>query len=122
MSIQTDSSAKARLDPPLVGFEDQLAEFCRHDQYRQLAESFAQFVKTHAGTAYLAYEPIPARIGQHLIDKTHAPSAFVTLTLRRPTWANELKNALSDPAQFESYVQSLEAAVVDIAKQTKKLN
>ncbi len=119
MSTQTEAK---RSDPPLVAFEDQLSAFCDQDKYREMAESFSSFVKAHNGTTYLAFEPIPARISDHLVKKTHSPSAFMTFTLRKPTWVNELSKSLSDPAAFQSCVQSIETDVLEIAKQTKKLS
>jgi hypothetical protein len=122
MNTQTDSKGQAHGEPPLVAFEDQLGALCREDKYREMAESFASFVKAHAGITYLAFEPIPAKISDHLIKKTQSPSAFITLTLRKPTWVNELSKSLSDPSAFEANVKSLETEVLEIAKQTKKLS
>lgn len=109
-------------EPPLVAFEDQLAALCRQDKYRDMAESFASFVKTHAGTDYLAFEPIPECIRAHLVEKTQAPSAVVTLTLRNPNWVTELHSKLHDPAAFATFVTALETDVTEIAKMTKKLH
>lgn len=121
MTVRTDSAA-ATGTPPLIGFEAALAELCRADKYRDMASSYAQFVAAHPGTSYLAFEPIPARIYDHLVEKTHAPSAVTTLTLRKPTWVNGLRRALADPAAFETYVIGLEAEVRELAKQMHKLN
>ncbi len=118
MTGQTDSVG----DPPLIAFEHQLAELCRQDKYRDMAEGFSTFVKAHNGTSYLAFEPIPEKIRDHLVEKTHSPSAVMTLTLRKPTWVTELRNALADPSAFQNFVMSLEAAATEIAKQTKKLS
>jgi len=105
---------------PLIDFEAQIAQLCNADKYREIAESFTNFVKDHNGISYLAFEPLPARIGEHLVKKTQAPSAFMTLTLRKPTWATELGQKLKDPAAFESFVKSLESDVAEIAKSTTK--
>jgi hypothetical protein len=107
-------------EPPLVAFEDQLAALCRQDKYRDIAESFAAFVKAHAGTDYLAFEPIPEFIRARLVEKTQAPSAVTTLTLRKPNWVTELHSKLHDPAAFATFVTALEASVTEIAKTTKK--
>lgn len=122
MSTQTEAKGQTRSDPPLIAFEDKLSELCREDKYSEMAESFSTFVKTHTGITYLAFEPIPAKVSDHLIKKTQAPSAFMTMTLRHPTWANELGKSLTDPAAFQNLVKSLESEVVEIAKQTKKLS
>jgi hypothetical protein len=122
MNTQTGPKGNTRSDPPLVAFEDQLSTLCHEDKYREMAESFSNFVKAHSGITYLAFEPIPAKISDHLIKKTKSPSAFMTLTLRKPTWVNELSKSLSDPSAFEANVKSLESEVLEIAKQTKKLN
>jgi len=117
------SEAAAGKGPsPLIAFEAQIAELCDADKYREIAENFTTFVKDHNGITYLAFEPLPARIGDHLVKKTHAPSAFMTLTLRKPTWATELSQKLADPTAFESFVKSLEADVVEIAKNTTKIH
>jgi len=117
MSAQT-----AKGPSPLIAFEAQIAELCNQDKYREMAESFTSFVKEHNGINYLAFEPLPAKIGDHLVKKTHAPSAFMTLTLRHPTWTTELSQKLQDPAAFETFVKSLEADVIEIAGQTKKIH
>ncbi len=122
MTTQTDSKGQTRSEPPLVAFEDKLSELCREDKYCEMAESFSSFVKAHAGITYLAFEPIPAKVSDHLIKKTQSPSAFMTLTLRKPTWVNELSQSLRDPSAFETCVKSLESEVMEIAKQTKKLS
>jgi hypothetical protein len=122
MNVQPESTAKRSQLPPLVVFEDQLAELCREDKYKEMADGYASFVKTHPGTSYLAFEPIPAKISDHLIAKTQSPSAFVTLTLRKPTWVNEIRKALDAPSAFQAYVASLEAEVQELARQAKKLN
>ena len=122
MNTQTEAQGQTRSDPPLIAFEDKLSELCREDKYSEMAESFSNFVKTHTGVTYLAFEPIPAKVSDHLIKKTQSPSAFVTMTLRRPTWTNELAKSLSNPTAFQDLVKSLESEVVEIAKQTKKLN
>ncbi len=120
--MNTQANAKTQGEPPLVAFEDQLTEFCHADKYREMAESFASFVAAHKGITYLAFEPIPAKISDHLIKKTQSPSAFITLTLRKPTWVNDLSQSLGDPLAFEANVKALETEVLEIAKQTKKLN
>jgi hypothetical protein len=119
MNAQTESE---RRDPPLVAFEDQLSELCRHDKYREMAESFSSFVKSHAGITYLAFEPIPAKLSDRLVEKTQSLSAFMTFTLRKPTWVNELSKALNDPSSFEASVKAMESEVLEIAKQAKKLS
>jgi hypothetical protein len=122
MNVATDSTWKTSQQPPLTAFEGQLTNLCAQDKYREMAESYLSFVKSHAGTSYLAFEPIPAKVSDHLIKKTQSPSAFITMTLRRPTWETELSKALADPAAFQTFVKSLEADVLAIAKQAKKLS
>jgi hypothetical protein len=109
-------------EPPLVAFEDRLAALCQQDKYRDIAESFAAFVKAHAGTDYLAFEPIPEFIRARLVEKTQSPSAVTTLTLRQPNWVSVLHSKLHDPAAFANFVTALEADVTEIAKTTKKLH
>lgn len=120
MTAQTGTAGGG--EPPLVAFENQLAALCRADKYRDMAESFSSFVKTHAGTSYLAFEPIPERVRDHLVEKTQSPSAVMTLTLRKPTWVTQLRNKLADPAAFADFIATLEADAAEIAKQTKKLS
>jgi hypothetical protein len=117
MNVQSEQTGTQK---PLVAFEDEITNLCRDDKYGKIAESFATFVASHPGISYLAFEPIPAKISDHLIKKTHAPAAFMTMTIRKPTWTDELRKALKDPKTLETYVTSLEADVQTIAKQTKK--
>ncbi len=119
MSTQSDYLTKER---PLIALEEQISSFCHQDKYTEMAEAFSGFVKAHPGIGYLAFEPIPSEIGDHLVEKTKAPSAFMTFTIRRPTWRDELQRALSEPASFSAFVTSLETEVLDIAKQGKKLS
>jgi hypothetical protein len=117
MNVQTGQAAAKTA---LVAFEDEVSVLCRDDKYAKIAESFAAFVTSHPGISYLAFEPIPAKISDHLIQKTHAPAAFMTMTIRRPTWTDELRRALGSPAALQTYVTSLEADVETIAKQSGK--
>jgi hypothetical protein len=119
MSTQSDYLTKER---PLVLVEEQIASFCHQDKYAEMADAFSSFVKTHPGIGYLAFEPIPSQIGDHLVEKTKAPSAFMTFTIRRPTWRDELQRALSEPASFQAFVTSLEGEILEIAKQSTKLS
>jgi len=122
MNAQTEPKGQPRGNPPLAAFDAEISELCREEKYRELAESFSSFVKTHTGTDYLAFEPIPAKVSDYIIKKTQAPSAFITMTLRKPTWVTQLSKSLSDPSAFQAFVQSLEAEVLEIAKQAKKLS
>jgi hypothetical protein len=118
----TATTATSQGATPLVLFEEELAGFCKADKYREMAESFTTFVKSHPGVDYLAAEEVPAKLGDHLVKKYGSSSAFVTFTLRRPTWTTELRKALHDPSGFVSLVQSIETEVQDLTKQTKKLS
>jgi hypothetical protein len=107
---------------PLLPLLAKFDEFTAADQYRGLAESYAAFIAEHGTTRYLASEPVPFKIGDHL-SKKYGSSAFTTYTLRHSTWASDLVNALDKGADaFVALIGKIEAEVGEIAKKTPKLS
>lgn len=91
------------------------------DKYREVADTYAAFVKEHPTTAFLASEPVPFKINVHLSNK-YGSSATSTFTLRNTTWADDVKKALkSGPDAFTALVAKYDAATAEIAKNTKKI-
>ncbi len=69
--------------PALLSKIDALIEA---DKYKEVAETFAAFVKEHPTTSYLAAEPVPFKLNVRF-SKKHGSSATTTFTLRHTTWA-----------------------------------
>ena len=100
---------------PLVAFLDQLDGLIRADKYREAAEAFLKFEETHPGNDYFVEEALPFKLQNHIVHKLGKATAFVKLTLKKPTWAVDATHAFHDPAKFETFVSNLEAEVKSLA-------
>ncbi|HSI40945.1 MAG TPA: hypothetical protein VLA00_10400 [Xanthobacteraceae bacterium] len=96
---------------PLATFLANISVLSRQDDYAGIAKAFAGFTAAHPAVRFLASEPVPARLAEHIVTKTGAPAAFMTYTLQHPTWAEDIKRALGDPAQFAAKAHAIEAEV-----------
>jgi hypothetical protein len=104
--------------PALLSKIDALIEA---DKYKEVAETFAAFVKEHPTTSYLAAEPVPFKLNVRF-SKKHGSSATTTFTLRHTTWASDVTAALQEgPDAFAALVAKYEADLVEIAKTVKKV-
>ncbi len=104
--------------PALLAKIDALIEA---DKFKEVAETFAAFVKEHPTTSYLAAEPIPFKLNVRF-SKKHGSSATTTFTLRHTTWASDVSAALKQsPEAFAALVAKYEADLVEIAKTVKKV-
>ncbi|QJP13159.1 hypothetical protein G3545_05540 [Starkeya sp. ORNL1] len=107
---------------PLIPLLAKFDELAAADQYRALAETYAAFIKEHETTRYLASEPVPFKISDHLVRK-YGSSSFTTYTLRHATWSSDLRQALDKGADaFVALLGDIETQVAEIAKGAKKPN
>lgn len=105
---------------PLIPLLAKFDELSAGDRYREFAEAYAAFIAGHGTTRYLASEPVPFKIGDHLTKK-YGSSSFTTFTLRHSTWATDVCKALdAGPDEFAAYMSTVEAQVAEIAKGSKK--
>lgn len=107
---------------PLLPLLAKFDELAAADQYRELAETYAAFIKEHETTRYLASEPVPFKVSDHLTKK-FGSSSFTTFTLRHSTWASDLRQALDKgPEAFVALLSTIEGEIAEIAKGAKKLS
>jgi uncharacterized protein YjbK len=100
---------------PLVKFIAELDALITADKYRQAAEAFHKFEESNPGNDYFVEEALPFKLQNHIVHKLGKATAFVKLTLKKPTWAVEATRAFHDPAKFETFVENLEAEVKALA-------
>ncbi|ODN70674.1 hypothetical protein [Methylobrevis pamukkalensis] len=96
---------------PLTAFLARLDELVASDSYAEAAKAFAAFNAANPGNDFFVEEALPFKVSNHLIAKIGVPTAFMKLTLRRPTWAVELTKAFHEPETFAAYMAELEADV-----------
>lgn len=107
---------------PLVPLLAKFDQFAAADDYRGFAEAYEAFIKENSTTRYLATEPVPFKIADHLAKK-YGSSALTTFTLRNSTWASDLAKALNESTDaFAAYMADAEAKIAEIASKTKKLS
>ena len=108
---------------PLIPLLAQFDALIAADDYKGVAEAYAAFVKAHETSRFLALEPIPFKISAHLARKHGSSSAVTTFTLRRSTWASEVKAAIEKgPDAFVALAGEIDAAVAELASKAKKLS
>jgi len=94
-----------------------------HSPLRALPATVAALCDKDETSRYLALEPIPFRISDHLTKKHGSSSAVTTFTLRHPTWASDVQKALdAGPDAFVALMKDIDAQVAEIASKAKKLS
>lgn len=102
---------KDATNSPLAAFRTLLREFCNDGKYRAMAEAAQRFVAAHPQDGFFVMEAVPTIVGDHIVTKLNAASAFRTYTLRHPTWTTTIRGLVTKPDEFEAFVNSVEAEV-----------
>jgi len=105
----------------LPGLLNNLTALIKAGKYSEVAQTYAAFVKEHPTTRFLAAEPIPFKMSDHLASE-FGSSATSNFTLRNTTWAEDLKRALDEgPEAFAALAKKYEAEAAAIAKAMPKV-
>jgi len=110
-AISAMKEHKDAKESPLAAFKTLLREFSKEDKYHVMAEAAQRFIAAHPHDEFFVMEAVPAIIGDHIVTKLHAASAFSTYTLRHPNWTTEIRALITKPDEFEAFARSIEAEV-----------
>lgn len=110
-AISAMKEHKNATNSPLAAFRTLLREFCKDGKYHVMAEATQRFVEAHPRDAFFVMEAVPVIVGDHIVTKLHAASAFRNYTLRNPTWTTTIRGLITKPDEFEAFVKSVEAEV-----------
>jgi hypothetical protein len=112
-----NAAVKPKVDTaPLHNYLDKVRTLSHEGNYKAIAETYNAFLAEHPRLTYHATEPLAFLIGNHLVEKTGKSSAFSTMTIRNPTWTDKIVHTLKNPAEFQTFVEKLEADVNAIDK------
>lgn len=101
-------TATAHAKSALSGFLDEIGALVAAGNYAEVSERYKAFVTAHPTSRFLASEPIPTKVALKITGDVGS-SAFTTFTLKRPTWASDLRKVADDPAAFASAVHRIES-------------
>lgn len=102
---------KNATNSPLAAFRTLLREFCTEGKYRVMAEATQRFVAVHPQDAFFVMEAVPVIVGDHVVTKLNAASAFKAYTLRHPNWTTTIRGLITRPDEFEAFARSIETEV-----------